>query len=123
MQVVAEKKWREVGSVFKFSATTTSASFVLRKHYFSLLYHYEQVHFFKVQGPLFTPSAPGTSVFHLAPTFFSLANEFHIYARNQLYCAAEAASGSNRSWKPELAIVEYSPKPINDSPDSNAEGK
>ncbi|OMO87318.1 hypothetical protein CCACVL1_09132 [Corchorus capsularis] len=54
-KVVAEKKWREVGSVFRFSATTTSASFVLRKHYFSLLYHYEQVHFFKVKGPLHTP--------------------------------------------------------------------
>ncbi|KAK7283440.1 hypothetical protein RIF29_12956 [Crotalaria pallida] len=51
-KVVAEKKWREVSTAFNFSATTTSASFVLRKHYFNLLYHYEQVHFFKVQGPL-----------------------------------------------------------------------
>ncbi|XP_031260830.1 high mobility group B protein 9 [Pistacia vera] len=56
-KVVAEKKWREVGAVFMFSPTTTSASFVLRKHYFSLLYHYEQVHFFKMQGPLSIPSA------------------------------------------------------------------
>ncbi|KAK5831608.1 High mobility group B 9 -like protein [Gossypium arboreum] len=55
-KVVSEKKWREVGSVFKFSPTTTSASFVLRKHYFSLLYHYEQVHFFKMKGPLNTPT-------------------------------------------------------------------
>ncbi|XP_024456935.1 high mobility group B protein 9 isoform X2 [Populus trichocarpa] len=55
-KVVAEKKWREVGSVFCFSATTTSASFVLKKHYFSLLYHYEQVHFFKIQGPVSTPA-------------------------------------------------------------------
>lgn len=45
-----------MGSVFKFSPTTTSASFVLRKHYFSLLYHYEQVHFFKMKGPLNTPT-------------------------------------------------------------------
>ncbi|XWS20892.1 hypothetical protein CRYUN_Cryun30bG0008200 [Craigia yunnanensis] len=55
-KVVAEKKWREVGSVFRFSTTTTSASFVLRKHYFSLLYHYEQVHFVKMKGPLHTPT-------------------------------------------------------------------
>ncbi|KAK7311000.1 hypothetical protein RJT34_08836 [Clitoria ternatea] len=84
-KVVAEKKWREVGSVFRFSATTTSASFVLRKHYFSFLFHYEQVHFFKVRGPIYTPPA-------------------------------DAFSGNVQSWKPELAIVEYSPKPMDDTP-------
>ncbi|CAI0382386.1 unnamed protein product [Linum tenue] len=52
-KVVAEKKWKEVGSVFRFSRTTTSASFVLRKHYLEILYHYEQVHLFRVQGPIF----------------------------------------------------------------------
>ncbi|KAF3446849.1 hypothetical protein FNV43_RR12029 [Rhamnella rubrinervis] len=56
-KVVAEKKWREVGTIFMFSPTTTSASFVLRKHYSCLLYHYEQVHFFKIQGSLCTPTA------------------------------------------------------------------
>ncbi|KAM0967577.1 hypothetical protein FF1_016096 [Malus domestica] len=70
-KVVAEKKWREVGGIFMFSPTTTSASFVLRKHYSTLLYHYEQVHFFRTQGPLSTPTP---------------------------------------SEKPELALVEYSPK-------------
>ncbi|KAF8405478.1 hypothetical protein HHK36_010384 [Tetracentron sinense] len=53
-KVVGEKKWRDVGAVFSFSPTTTSASFVLRKHYSSLLRHYEQVYFFKLQGPLLT---------------------------------------------------------------------
>ncbi|ESW08127.1 hypothetical protein PHAVU_009G020700 [Phaseolus vulgaris] len=89
-KVVAEKKWREVGSVFKFSSTTTSASFVLKKHYFSLLYHYEQVHFFKARGCVYTPST-------------------------------DASSGNSPSWRPELAIVEYSPKPLNSSPESRAE--
>ncbi|KAF9683197.1 hypothetical protein SADUNF_Sadunf05G0187400 [Salix dunnii] len=88
-KVVAEKKWREVGSVFCFSATTTSASFVLKKHYLSLLYHYEQVHFFKIQGPVSTPAVA-----------FPL--------------------GSSPS-KTELAIVEYSPKPIRDCPDPSTE--
>ncbi|KAK2660817.1 hypothetical protein Ddye_007350 [Dipteronia dyeriana] len=90
-KVVAEKKWREVGGVFRFSPTTTSASFVLRKHYFSLLYHYEQVHLFKIQGPPCVPSAA-----------FSFSSP----------------SGSGRT---DLALVEYSPKTIND-PDSLSEG-
>ncbi|XP_031381275.1 high mobility group B protein 9 isoform X1 [Punica granatum] len=54
-KVVADKKWREVGNVFRFGPTTTSASFVLKKHYMSLLFHYEQVYFFKQQGPPRTP--------------------------------------------------------------------
>ncbi|CAJ1973164.1 unnamed protein product [Sphenostylis stenocarpa] len=89
-KVIAEKKWREVGSVFKFSTTTTSASFVLKKHYFSLLYHYEQVHFFKARGAVYTPST-------------------------------DAFSGNSPSWRPELAIVEYSPKPLSNSPESRVE--
>ncbi|CAK8569148.1 unnamed protein product [Lathyrus sativus] len=89
-KVVEEKKWREVGTVFRFSSTTTSASFVLRKHYLNLLYHYEQVHFFKLQGPIYTPSS-------------------------------DAFSGNSPSWKPELAIVQYSPKVVNNSSESHDE--
>ncbi|XP_054790700.1 high mobility group B protein 9 [Prosopis cineraria] len=89
-KVVVDKKWREVGNVFRFSPTTTSASFVLRKHYLGLLYHYEQVHFFKARGPVSTPSAAAFSV-------------------------------SNHSWRPELAIVEYSPQRINECPESHNE--
>ncbi|KAE8659829.1 High mobility group B protein 9 [Hibiscus syriacus] len=89
-KVVADKKWREVGSVFRFSPTTTSASFVLRKHYFSLLFHYEQVHFFKMKGPLTTP--------------------------------AVASPVNEPSCRPELALVEYSPKPIKEFPDPLVEG-
>ncbi|KAI4317002.1 hypothetical protein L6164_024916 [Bauhinia variegata] len=86
-KVVEEKKWRELSNVFRFSPTTTSASYVLRKHYFNLLYHYEQVYFFKVRGPVYSPS--------------------------------DAFSVGKQSWKPELAIVEYSPKPMNKQPDSH----
>ncbi|KAI3954857.1 hypothetical protein MKW98_019159 [Papaver atlanticum] len=53
-KVVIEKKWRDVGIIFNFPQTATSASYVLRKHYASLLYHYEQVYFFKLQC---TPSS------------------------------------------------------------------
>ncbi|KAJ7966924.1 High mobility group B-like protein [Quillaja saponaria] len=88
-KVVAEKKWREVGNMFMFSPTTTSASFVLRKHYYSLLYHYERVYLFKFQDAVHTP-----------PASFPV---------------------SNPSWRPELAIVEYSPKQITDRPGSHNE--
>ncbi|KAK6939278.1 ARID DNA-binding domain [Dillenia turbinata] len=56
-KVVADKKWREVSTVFMFSPTTTSASFVLRKHYYSLLHHYEQVYYFRFRGLLPAESA------------------------------------------------------------------
>ncbi|XP_057468820.1 high mobility group B protein 9-like isoform X1 [Actinidia eriantha] len=59
-KVVSEKKWREISSVFSFSPTTTSASYALRKHYFSLLHQYEQVYFFKRQGPWMASTASGT---------------------------------------------------------------
>ncbi|KAI8549379.1 hypothetical protein RHMOL_Rhmol06G0019900 [Rhododendron molle] len=59
-QVVSEKKWREIGTVFDFSPTTTSASYALRRHYSSLLHQYEQVYFFKLQGPSITSAATGT---------------------------------------------------------------
>ncbi|KAK1261968.1 High mobility group B protein 9 [Acorus gramineus] len=56
-KVVREKRWREVIAVFNFPPTTTSASFVLRKYYISLLHHYEKVYFFRLQGPLVPPEA------------------------------------------------------------------
>ncbi|XP_056684130.1 high mobility group B protein 9-like [Spinacia oleracea] len=59
IKVISEKKLREISSTFKFSATTTSASFVLKKHYLSLLYQYEQVYFFNVQGPIITTPPTG----------------------------------------------------------------
>ncbi|XP_057489947.1 high mobility group B protein 9 isoform X2 [Actinidia eriantha] len=59
-KVVSEKKWREISSVFSFSPTTTSASYALRKHYFSLLHQYEQLYFFKRQGPWTASTASGT---------------------------------------------------------------
>jgi len=36
---------------------------------------------------------------------------------------ADAFSGNSPSWRPELAIVEYSPKPSNSSSESRAEGE
>ncbi|KAJ8755461.1 hypothetical protein K2173_019259 [Erythroxylum novogranatense] len=47
-KVIRDKRWKEVTAIFNFPSTATNASFVLRKYYGSLLYHYEQLYFFKV---------------------------------------------------------------------------
>jgi hypothetical protein len=39
-----------VTASFIFPATATNASFMLKKYYMSLLYHFEQLYFFRVQG-------------------------------------------------------------------------
>ncbi|KAK3154090.1 hypothetical protein QOZ80_2BG0185840 [Eleusine coracana subsp. coracana] len=49
-KVKAENRWREVTASFVFPATATNASFMLKKYYMSLLYHFEQLYFFKMQG-------------------------------------------------------------------------
>ncbi|KAI0500898.1 hypothetical protein KFK09_019116 [Dendrobium nobile] len=55
-KVIVEKRWREVIAIFNFPPTTTSASFVLRKYYLSLLHHFEQVYFFGARGSLVPPA-------------------------------------------------------------------
>ncbi|KAI4983999.1 high mobility group B protein 9-like [Hordeum vulgare subsp. vulgare] len=49
-KVKAENRWREVTASFLFPATATNASFMLKKYYMSLLYHFEQLYFFGAQG-------------------------------------------------------------------------
>ncbi|KAF7814856.1 high mobility group B protein 10-like [Senna tora] len=68
-KVIGDRKWKEVITVFKFPDTITSASFVLRKYYQSLLYDFEQVYYFRKRAPSFSILDPvnnslkeGTSV-------------------------------------------------------------
>ncbi|MED6168422.1 hypothetical protein PIB30_011590 [Stylosanthes scabra] len=49
-KIIKERKWKEVTATFNFPSTATNASFVLRKYYASLLYHYEQIYYFKAPG-------------------------------------------------------------------------
>ncbi|XP_019452590.1 PREDICTED: high mobility group B protein 15-like isoform X2 [Lupinus angustifolius] len=49
-KIIKERKWKEVTVVFNFPSTATNASFVLRKYYSSLLFHYEQIYYFKALG-------------------------------------------------------------------------
>lgn len=71
---------------FKFPTTITSASFVLRKYYLSLLYDFEQVYYFRKQ---FSPlSTAGT---YLGVGFFVFFSPFlvenHVcFSRNLYFC-------------------------------------
>ncbi|XP_045796419.1 high mobility group B protein 15-like [Trifolium pratense] len=47
-KLMKERRWKEVTATFNFPSTATNASFVLRKYYASLLYHYEQIYYFRV---------------------------------------------------------------------------
>ncbi|XP_029126221.1 high mobility group B protein 10 isoform X2 [Cajanus cajan] len=49
-KVIYDRNWKEVIQVFNFSDTITSASFMVRKSYLSMLYHFEQVYYFGRQG-------------------------------------------------------------------------
>ncbi|CAA2934465.1 high mobility group B 9, partial [Olea europaea subsp. europaea] len=46
-----DKKWRDIVGIFDFSPTTTSASYALRKRYFSLLFNFEQAYFLQHHYP------------------------------------------------------------------------
>jgi len=59
-KVKAENRWREVTGSFIFHATATNASFMLKKYYMSLLYHFEQLYFFGAQGWYQQDSDPRT---------------------------------------------------------------
>lgn len=57
-KIVSDRRWKEVMAVFKFGPTITNASFVLRKYYLSLLYHFEQVYYFRKKIPtIISPDA------------------------------------------------------------------
>ncbi|KAL3637573.1 hypothetical protein CASFOL_018741 [Castilleja foliolosa] len=56
-KVIKDRKWKEIRGVFNFPSTITNASFVLRRYYLSLLYHFEQVYYFRKEEPTDPSSA------------------------------------------------------------------
>ncbi|KAL2530930.1 high mobility group B protein 15-like [Forsythia ovata] len=68
-KVVKERKWKEVTAVFNFPSSATNASFILRKYYISLIYHYEQIYFFKAKcwTPLSTDALQNVSTITAPP--------------------------------------------------------
>eukprot|EP00850_Spirogloea_muscicola_P020925 SM000230S07361 [mRNA] locus=s230:128096:133969:- [translate_table: standard] len=62
-QVIKDRLWKDVTLPFQFPPTLTSASFVLRKYYMSLIHHYEQVYFFHTRGtPIHAPADPAEDI-------------------------------------------------------------
>jgi hypothetical protein len=55
LQVIKDRKWKELTAAFNFPHTTSSAAYVLRKYYMGILHHYEQVYYFGTQGHLVPP--------------------------------------------------------------------
>jgi hypothetical protein len=57
-QVIKERRWKEIATALKIPSSIINYSFVLRKHYVDLLYHFEQVHYFGARGQLAPPPGP-----------------------------------------------------------------
>lgn len=119
-KVVREKKWREVSSVFMFSPTTTSASYALRKHYFSFLYHYEQLYFFKLQAqpqpPSLSPTDPSCSeaIGTIDAKFdcgYLVSVKFGSEILNGVLYHPEQPIPSKATIQSCTAIIPYNPKP------------
>ncbi|CAM6039723.1 unnamed protein product [Sphagnum compactum] len=60
-QVIKDRKWKELTFAFNFPNTATSAAYILRKYYIGLLHHYEQVYYFRAEGPLVPPPSRVTA--------------------------------------------------------------
>ncbi|KAJ1416963.1 High mobility group box domain [Sesbania bispinosa] len=62
-KVIVDRKWKDVILAFRFPDTITSASFMVRRYYLSLLYHFEQVYFFRKHvPPSSTPDSPAQTL-------------------------------------------------------------
>lgn len=57
-QVIKDRRWKEIATALKIPSSIINYSFVLRKHYIDLLYHFEQVHYFGARGQLAPPPGP-----------------------------------------------------------------
>ncbi|KAI5059326.1 hypothetical protein GOP47_0025645 [Adiantum capillus-veneris] len=57
-QVIRATLWGELSEVLNVLKSVHNTSFVLRKLYTSLLFHYEQVYYFRVEGQLRLPPVP-----------------------------------------------------------------
>ncbi|KAK4482565.1 hypothetical protein RD792_009725 [Penstemon davidsonii] len=84
-KVMKERKWKEITGVFNFPSSATNASFILRKYYVALLYHYEQIYFFKAKcwTPLWTDALQHGSTNTVPPA-----------SSEQTYAASRPEAGS-----------------------------
>ena len=95
LQVIRDRRWNEVARALNFPVSIINPSFVLRKHYIDLLYHFEKIYCFKGHGQL--PYPPGMEIclpqchWHLARYHF----EEFVFDKVRCMCRAITCSFSN----------------------------
>ncbi|GER50050.1 high mobility group family [Striga asiatica] len=99
IQVLKDKRWKEVTSTFSFPSSATNASFILRKYYVSLLYHYEQTYLFKAK--CWTPS-PADTMQHLSANI-TTAHGFSGYGPPAAQQQIHASASNSTSKLPQAA--------------------
>ncbi|KAH6832622.1 HMG mobility box protein with ARID/BRIGHT DNA-binding domain-containing protein [Perilla frutescens var. hirtella] len=102
-KILKERKWKEVTAVFSFPSSATNASFILRKYYVSLLYHYEQIYFFKAK--CWTPSP--TDAMHTLSTITAPPLGLPEYAPSvsqRTHAAAPQQKSNAETFTPEVSI-------------------
>ncbi|XP_073039404.1 high mobility group B protein 10-like [Primulina eburnea] len=87
-KVLGDRKWKEITGVFKFPSSVTNASFVLRKYYMSLLYHFEQIYYLRKEEPSSSVSANKSS------NGFTLSHSLNSAAPNQVLVRPNLDDGS-----------------------------
>ncbi|CAI9088109.1 OLC1v1022354C1 [Oldenlandia corymbosa var. corymbosa] len=77
-KLIRDRRWKEVTAAFKFPSSLTSASFVLRKYYLSLLYHFEQVYYFRKEETSASATDSGSRVVNGQAGVQSLVDGFKL---------------------------------------------
>ncbi|CAI8591665.1 unnamed protein product [Vicia faba] len=101
-KLMKERRWKEVTAAFNFPSTATNASFVLRKYYSSLLYHYEQIYYFRANRwtPAPSDSLDNQSTMTIPPSITqflqpSPVTQSVIFQKSGLNNASELPQGSS----------------------------
>ncbi|KAF3457684.1 hypothetical protein FNV43_RR02342 [Rhamnella rubrinervis] len=100
-KIIKDKRWKEVTAVFNFPSTATNASFVLRKYYFSLLRHYEQIYYFKARG-----WNPITSVLGKRKEAVKAPPEIQATGRQQTQTSAVESPGASSATSSVIGVID-----------------
>ncbi|CAK9157821.1 unnamed protein product [Ilex paraguariensis] len=89
-KVIRDRKWKDV-IVGLNPSTITSASFVLRKFYLSLLYHFEQAYYFRKEVPSISVADPASRVINGSEALHAFEGDAGMYhfpgqGRRQCHC-------------------------------------
>lgn len=105
LQVLEEKKWKEVTYSFSFPPSATNASFILKKYYMSLIHHFEQVYYFKAKA--WTPLSDGVCT-SLIFSWLFLSNVVLIsFCLDTWQSTKQASSSTSAMNKAQLPLPEF----------------